>query len=223
MGSGGGRLSEEWSQLTLHFLGDSLDVVREARGGGEWLLSLGHTMLGMLSTAAMPKRLKACVLSLLGPLLARTPPTALLPHALPAMLASCTDDAAAAADPDGGGASELDAGSVRLGCAIGMGGAAGKRLAPDCGAAGIAGIAGIGGSGAVGAGIAVAGGNKLAPDIGSGTAGCIVIPPATGGGGSGRSSAGPSVANASIGVWVRVSVYWQRTGSNLRGRQPSAE
>ena len=71
--------------------------------------------------------------------------------------------------------------------------------------------------------IAVAGGNKLAPDIGSGTAGCIVIPPATGGGGSGRSSAGPSVANASIGVWVRVSVYWQRTGSNLRGRQPSAE
>ena len=89
--------------------------------------------------------------------------------------------------------------------------------------AGIAGIAGIGGSGAVGAGIAVAGGNKLAPDIGSGTAGCIVIPPATGGGGSGRSSAGPSVANASIGVWVRVSVYWQRTGSNLRGRQPSAE
>ena len=77
--------------------------------------------------------------------------------------------------------------------------------------------------GAVGAGIAVAGGNKLAPDIGSGTAGCIVIPPATGGGGSGRSSAGPSVANASIGVWVRVSVYWQRTGSNLRGRQPSAE
>ena len=92
-----------------------------------------------------------------------------------------------------------------------------------------------------GAGIAGAGGNRLAPDKGSGTAGaaaeppiaigsgivpsggCIIIPPATGGGGSGRSSAGPSVANASIGVWVRVSVYWQRTGSNLRGRQPSAE
>ena len=117
-------------------------------------------------------------------------------------------------------------GSGIAGVDVGMGCAAGKRLAPDCGAAGIAsiaGLAGIGGSGAVGAGIAGAGGNKLAPDIGSGTAGCIVIPPATGGGGSGRSSAGPSVANASIGVWVRVSVYWQRTGSNLRGRQPSAE
>ena len=134
---------------------------------------------------------------------------------------------AAAAGIGGTGGFAMGAGGAIApgiaGADVGMGGAAGKRLAPDCGAAGIAGIAGIGGSGAVGAGIAVAGGNKLAPDIGSGTAGCIVIPPATGGGGSGRSSAGPSVANASIGVWVRVSVYWQRTGSNLRGRQPSAE
>ena len=127
-------------------------------------------------------------------------------------------------------------GSGIAGVDVGMGGA-GKRLAPDCGAAGIAG-AGIAMGSGIGAGIVVAGGNRLAPDIGSGMVGaagmasgsgaagiggCIVIPPATGGGGSGRSSAGPSVANASIGVWVRVSVYWQRTGSNLRGRQPSAE
>ena len=124
------------------------------------------------------------------------------------------------------------------GADVGMGGAAGKRLAPDAGA-GIVG-AGIAMGSGIGAGIVVAGGNRLAPDIGSGTAGAAaeppiaigsgivpnggcIMPPATGGGGSGRSSAGPSVANASIGVWVRVSVYWQRTGSNLRGRQPSAE
>ena len=100
------------------------------------------------------------------------------------------------------------------GADVGMGGAAGKRLAPDCGAAGI----GIGGAGAVGAGIVVAGGNKLAPDIGSGTAGCIVIPPATGGGGSGRSSAGPSVANASIGVCgACLRLLWQRAGPSFEG------
>ena len=102
-------------------------------------------------------------------------------------------------------------------------GGAGKRLAPDCGAAGIAGIAGF----------VVAGGNRLAPDSGSGMTGaagmasgsdvmgiggCIIIPPATGGGGSGRSSAGPSVANASIGVcgaWLRL--LWQRAGPSFKG------
>ena len=108
-----------------------------------------------------------------------------------------------------GGAIEagIAGGAGIAGVDIGMGGAAGKRLAPDCGAAGI-----------VGAGIAVAGGNKLAPDIGSGTAGCIVIPPATGGGGSGRSSAGPSVANASIGVCgACLRLLWQRAGPSFEG------
>ena len=103
---------------------------------------------------------------------------------------------------------------------VGMGGAAGKRLAPDCGAAGIV----------------VAGGNRLAPDIGSGmvgaaaeapiaigsgivpSGGCIIIPPATGGGGSGRSSAGPSVANASIGVCgACLRLLWQRAGPSFEG------
>ena len=116
-----------------------------------------------------------------------------------------------------------------IGADVGMGGAAGKRLAPDCGA----GI-GIGGAGAVGAGIVVAGGNKLAPDIGSGIVGaaagmasgsdvagiggCIIMPPATGGGGSGRSSAGPSVANASIGVCgACLRLLWQRAGPSFEG------
>ena len=103
------------------------------------------------------------------------------------------------------------------GADVDMGGAAGKRLAPDCGAAGIV----------------VAGGNRLAPDIGSGMVGaagmasgsgaagiggCIIIPPATGGGGSGRSSAGPSVANASIGVCgACLRLLWQRAGPSFEG------
>ena len=124
-----------------------------------------------------------------------------------------------------GGAIEagIAGGAGIAGVDIGMGGAAGKRLAPDCGAAGI-----------VGAGIA--GGNKLAPDIGSGIAGaaaeppsasgsdvtgiggCIIMPPATGGGGSGRSSAGPSVANASIGVCgACLRLLWQRAGPSFEG------
>ena len=108
-------------------------------------------------------------------------------------------------------------GSGIAGVDVGMGGAAGKRLAPDCGAAGIV----------------VAGGNRLAPDIGSGMVGaagmasgsgaagiggCIIIPPATGGGGSGRSSAGPSVANASIGVCgACLRLLWQRAGPSFEG------
>ena len=124
-----------------------------------------------------------------------------------------------------GGAIEagIAGGAGIAGADIGMGGAAGKRLAPDCGAAGIAGIAGI----------VVAGGNRLAPDIGSGMVGaagmasgsgaagiggCIIIPPATGGGGSGRSSAGPSVANASIGVCgACLRLLWQRAGPSFEG------
>ena len=123
-------------------------------------------------------------------------------------------------------------GSGIAGVDVGMGGAAGKRLAPDCGATGIAGAGMAMGSG-IGAGIVVAGGNRLAPDIGSGMVGaagmasgsgaagiggCIIIPPATGGGGSGRSSAGPSVANASIGVCgACLRFLWQRAGPSVEG------
>ena len=133
-----------------------------------------------------------------------------------------------------GGAIEagIAGGAGIAGVDIGMGGAAGKRLAPDCGAAGIAGAGMAMGSG-IGAG--AAGGNRLAPDKGSGTAGgaeppiasgsgiagiggCIIIPPATGGGGSGRSSAGPSVANASIGVCgACLRLLWQRAGPSFEG------
>ena len=136
-----------------------------------------------------------------------------------------------------GGAIEagIAGGAGIAGVDIGMGGAAGKRLAPDCGAAGIAG-AGIAMGSGIGAGIVVAGGNRLAPDKGSGTAGaaaeppiaigsgivpsggCIIMPPAPGGGGSGRSSAGPSVANASIGVCgACLRLLWQRAGPSFEG------
>ena len=136
-----------------------------------------------------------------------------------------------------GGAIEagIAGGSGIAGVDVGMGGAAGKRLAPDCGAAGIAG-AGIAMGSGIGAGIVVAGGNRLAPDIGSGmvgaaaeapiaigsgivpSGGCIIMPPAPGGGGSGRSSAGPSVANASIGVCgACLRLLWQRAGPSFEG------
>ena len=95
-------------------------------------------------------------------------------------------------------------GSGIAGVDVGMGGAAGKRLAPDCGAAGIAGAA---------AEPPIAIGSGIVP-----SGGCIIIPPATGGGGSGRSSAGPSVANASIGVCgACLRLLWQRAGPSFEG------
>ena len=123
VGSGGGRLGEEWSQLCVHFTGDTLDAIAESSGGPEWVLALGHEMLSQLSSSLLPARLKASILGHLGPLLARTPANALLPHAVPAMLASVKASDSAEADP-----AEFETGGMRLGCAIGMGGAAASHL-----------------------------------------------------------------------------------------------
>ena len=139
------KLSEEWSQLCVHFTGDTLDAVSEIEGnsnGGshEWILALGHEMLSQLASPMMPPRLKSCILGHLGPLLARTPGERLLPHAIPSMLSSVTNAAHASESGDNKGSiassssadvsdlSDFESGGMRLGCAIGMGGAAASHF-----------------------------------------------------------------------------------------------
>ena len=125
VGSGGGRVGEEWSQLCVHFTGDSLDAIAATEGGHEWIRALGHEALSQLGSPQLPARLKACVLSHLGPLLARSPPNAILPHALPAMLhAVAASDHSAEAEL----ANEFETGGARLGCAIGMGAASSRHF-----------------------------------------------------------------------------------------------
>ena len=115
------------------------------------MVALGHETLAMLAGGdVFPKRLKAGALALLGPLLARTQADDALPGRLRTMFASCSDGGAngsgggggiqlggvggvgaihiGGSHTSGGGSTELDAadfevGSVRLGCAIGFGGA----------------------------------------------------------------------------------------------------
>ena len=119
VGSGGGRLGDEWCQLCIHFTADSLDQIGQTAGGLEWLLALGHEMLSQLASPPLALRLKASILGHLGPLLARTPERSLLPHAIPAMLSSCTASDAVETDP-----CDFEPGGVRLGCAMGLGAAA---------------------------------------------------------------------------------------------------
>jgi hypothetical protein len=118
----------------------------EAREAAPWVVQLGHETLVMLAGGgAFPRPLKAAALALLGPLLARTPLDEALPVRLRSMLAACNEcgGGVSGAGVLGGGtlgggggggggggaaAAELDmgdfeAGGVRLGCAIGMGGA----------------------------------------------------------------------------------------------------
>ena len=125
VGSGGGRLGEEWLQLCVHFAGDSLDAINAAQDGHEWMRALGHEMLSQLASPQLPDRLKAGVLSFLGPLLARTPVNAVLPHAIPAMLLSVK---AADASSEAEIIHQFETGGVRLGCAVGMGGASASHF-----------------------------------------------------------------------------------------------
>ena len=177
-----GPLPDEWAQLCLHFLGDTLDVsvhygahygahdgaptdstgsvvgdsavmggsavvgggAGEGREASAWVVQLGHETLVMLAGGgAFPHPLKAAALALLGPVLARTPFEEALPVRLRSMLAACNEcggivsgagviggGGTSSLGSGGGGAAaaELDmcdfeAGGVRLGCAIGMGGA----------------------------------------------------------------------------------------------------
>ena len=82
--------------LTLTRISTPTFTLNQVRHGGsassEWLHLLGHEMLYMLRSDTLPPPLKAVPLSLLGPLLARTPPTSLLPQAMPAMIAATKEE-----------------------------------------------------------------------------------------------------------------------------------